>query len=427
MIKLVLISIFLFLSTLMFTSFILLKNQKTNKKPLLKPKTAAQILGDSNYLAVCYGGYRTNTRDVQPTIEELKEDLMILSAMGIKLLRTYNVHFDETKNLLQAISELKKQNPSFEMYVMLGIWIDCKNAFSHLPQIHNEESNRNEIEINEAIRLTNQYPDIVIVLSVGNEAMVKWASNYYVEPNIILKWVEYLQEQKQRNALNKNIWITSSDNFASWGGGDSIYHTTTLTQLYKAVDYVSIHTYPMHDTHYNPVFWGTMKHDNKHTQEEKIDSIMIRSVQYAKQQYQNVYYYMQSIGINKPIHIGETGWASQSESLYGSNGSRACDELKAAKYYHLIREWTNHAKITCFYFEAFDENWKDKDRPMGSENHFGLFTINGKAKYALWNYVDKGLFIGLKRNGNFISKTFNGNKVELLKTVEIPDNKNNKN
>ena len=51
---------------------------------------ASQILGNSNYLAISYGGYRTNSRDVQPTIRELKEDMLILEAAGIRIVRTYN-------------------------------------------------------------------------------------------------------------------------------------------------------------------------------------------------------------------------------------------------------------------------------------------------------------------------------------------------
>ena len=34
-----------------------------------------------------------------------------------------------------------------------------------------------------------EYPDIVKVLAVGNEAMVRWATSYYVQPSVILKWV----------------------------------------------------------------------------------------------------------------------------------------------------------------------------------------------------------------------------------------------
>lgn len=382
--------------------------------------TAKALLGNPDYQAICYGGYRTNTRDVQPTIAQLKEDLKILSAMNIKFLRTYNVHFDETKNLLQAISEMKQNDQNFEMYVMLGIWIDCKNAFTDLPRNHEEESERNTVEVAEAVRLANQYPNIVKVLAVGNEAMVNWATSYFVKPHIILKWVNYLQDLKVNNKLDKDLWITSSDNFASWGGGDASYHVEDLKKLYQAVDYVSIHTYPMHDTHYNPVFWGVMHHEQSLNFEEKIDSIMVRSLDYAKGQYRSVKSYMQSIGVYKPIHIGETGWATTSQGLYGQNGSKACDEYKSAKFYQLMREWTDKENISCFYFEAFDENWKDKDRPMGSENHFGLFTIDGQAKYALWHLVDQGVFNGLKRDGKTITKTFKGNKTDLMKSVEMP-------
>ena len=58
-----------------------------------------------------------------------------------------------------------------------------------------------------------------------------------------------------------------------------------------------------------------------------------------------------------------------------------------------MREMVEKITASCFYFEAFDEQWKDAENPMGSENHFGLFTVDGKAKYALWNSVDKGVFL----------------------------------
>src|SRR6056297_3249776 len=81
----------------------------------LADKTAEDILGNPEYPAISYGGYRENTRDIQPTINQLKEDMKILSAMGIKVLRTYNVHLDEAANLLKAISQLKEEDPDFEM------------------------------------------------------------------------------------------------------------------------------------------------------------------------------------------------------------------------------------------------------------------------------------------------------------------------
>lgn len=392
---------------------------KDSKIQIQQEVTAKDILGNPDYLAISYGGYREITRDVQPTIEELKEDMKILSAMGIKIVRTYNVQYQQATNLLKAIRELKQEDSDFEMYVMLGAWIDCKDAWTANPD-HDGESDENKIEIERAVALVNNYPDIVKILAVGNEAMVKWAWSYYVQPGIILKWVNHLQNLKREAKLPKNLWITSSDNFASWGGGSDEYHVADLEKLWKAVDYVSMHTYPMHDTHHNPIFWGTNEAEGELSKIEKIETAMLRAKEYAVAQYDSVSEYMKSIGVNKPIHIGETGWASYSNGDYGSKGSKATDEYKEAVYHRHMREWTNKAKISCFYFEAFDENWKDAKNQGGSENHFGLFTLDGQAKYALWNLVDQGVFSGLTRNGNPITKTYNGDKYALMKEVLVP-------
>lgn len=393
-------------------------SEELNTKP--KEVTAKDILGNQEYLAISYGGYRTNSRRVQPTITQLKDDLKILSAMGVKTIRTYNVHLPEAVNILKAIDELNKEDKKFEMYVMLGAWIDCKNAWTGFEPNHNEESERNAAEIAHAVELAQNYPEIIKVIAVGNEAMVKWATAYYVQPSVILKWVNHLQDLKKKGKLSKDLWITSSDNFASWGGGSDEYHVEDLNKLIHAVDYISMHTYPMHDTHYNPVFWGIKESEIQYSIEKKIDLMMDRSVAYAKSQFDAVKKYMESLGVNKPIHIGETGWATYSNEMYGNNDSKAVDEYKAGIFYHKMREWTTKQKIACFYFEAFDEPWKDAGNPSGSENHFGLFTVEGNAKYAVWDLVDSDLFKDLKRDGNTIQKTYNGNKERLLKEVQLP-------
>lgn len=392
------------------------------KMQTLKKVTAKDILGNPNYLAISYGGYRKKSRDSQPTIAELKDDMKLLSAMGIKLIRTYNVQepLPHASNVLKAISELKNEDENFEMYVMLGAWIDCLNAWTDKPVNHSIESPNNAAEIDRAVALANQYPDIVKIIAVGNEAMVKWATSYYVEPNIILKWVNHLQALKAKSKLPKDLWITSSDDFASWGGGDKSYHVKDLEALVKAVDYISMHTYPYHNTHYNPQFWAVPQAHSGMPDSTKVEMAMERALKFSQQQYDSVSNYMKSLGVNKPIHIGETGWASVSNGFYGNEGSRATDEYKQGLFYSLMRNWTNRANMSCFYFEAFNEQWKDAKNPNGSENHFGLFTIDGKAKYPIWDLVDKGIFDGLTRNGNTITKTFNGNKQKLLQTVLPP-------
>ena len=403
------------------------KNQQPNLTTIdqiQKEVTAKDLLGNSNYLAISYGGYRKSSRDFQPTIGELKEDMKILHAMNIRILRTYNVQLAHTSNILKAIRELKNEDPAFEMYLMLGAWIDCENAWTDKPINHNNESEQNAAEIDRAVSLSQDYPDIVKIIAVGNEAMVKWATSYYVQPAVILKWVTHLQALKEKGDLSKDLWITSSDNFASWGGGDSLYHVEDLKKLIKAVDYLSVHTYPMHDTHYNPVFWGVFGKETQLSSLKRIDVAMNRANTYAISQLDSVARYVKSLGVQKPIHVGETGWASASNGFYGTKGSKATDEYKESIYYNNIRKWTNQNNMSCFYFEAFDEPWKDAHNKGGSENYFGLFTVDGKAKYVLWDLVDQGVFDGLTRGGKPITKTYNGNKEALLLEVELPPTKN---
>lgn len=391
----------------------------TQNKEESTTKTAAEILGNPKYQAISFGSFRELTRDVEPTIPQLKEDLKLLSAMGIKLLRTYNVFLQEVPNLLIAIREIQEEEPDFEMYLMMGIWIDAKNARTDSVD-HSQESEANLGEVERAVALAKQYPDIVKIIAVGNEAMVKWAASYYVEPGIILKWVRYLQDLKDQGELPKDLWITSSDNFASWGGGGEEYHVEDLNSLIEEVDFISMHTYPMHDTHYNPDFWGVRAEEEGLSDLEKIDAAMLRAKEYAMNQYESVITYMKSLDIDKPVHIGETGWATESNEQYGDDGSKATDEYKSAIFYNHMREWTNEAGISCFYFEAFNEQWKDAANPLGSENHFGLITLDSEAKYMIWDLVDNGTFDGLTRDGKPITKTFGGSFEEMMKEVKVP-------
>ena len=384
--------------------------------------TAKEILGNPNYPAISYGGYREKTRDDVPTVEDLKEDMQILFAMGVRILRTYNTsQFPQAERILEAIKQLKQADSNFEMYVMLGAWIDCKNAWTDIPPIHEEESEENNrAEIDMAVTLANKYPDIVKVIAVGNEAMVQWAVKYFVYPKTILRWVNYLQDLKKSGQLSNDVWITSSDNYESWGGGDKGYHTQDLESLIKAVDFISVHTYPFHDSHYNPEYWGVFEDEENLSKLQMIEAAMLRAKHYAISQYQGVADYVESLGLEKPIHIGETGWSSVAATAYGASGSKAADEFKQALFYQHMRKWELDSGMSVFYFEAFDEQWKDPYDENGSENHFGLIGLDNKVKYALWDLIDQKVFEGIKRGGKPLGKSYDGDKDALINDVFLP-------
>ncbi|MGM0369319.1 MAG: carbohydrate binding domain-containing protein [Bacillota bacterium] len=379
------------------------------------------LLGNPDYTAISYSGFRETSRsdDTVPTVKQIKEDLKLLEAMDIKLLRTYNTEeFSQTKNMLKAIRELKKEDSDFEMYVMLGAWIQCEGAYTDDVNHDAPDKAKNKREIDTAVELADKYPDIIKTIAVGNEAMVEWQA-HYVSPDVILKWVNHLKKARKNGDIPKDTLITSSDNFAAWGGEDS-YHNDDLKKLVKAVDFVSLHTYPFHDTHYVSDFWKTPAENSDLSDKKKIDNAVKRSVERAKKQYKAVKDYVHSIDPKKPLHIGETGWASKSTDLYGAEESKAADEYKMKKYHDQLREWSNARNISVFYFEGFDEPWKGSDDPGHSEKYFGLFTVDGKAKYLLWDLVDEGTFDGLSRDDNSITKTYDGDKKALMEDVLTP-------
>ncbi len=379
------------------------------------------LLGNSDIRAVAYSGHRKVPRSVEntPTLEETKEDLRILAAMGIKLLRTYNTTiYPHSARTLQAIRELKNEDPNFEMNVMLGAWIQCKNAFQEGVDHTLEDAEFNLREIEGAMRLASEYSDVVKIIAVGNEAMVTWQA-HFVPAGTILRWVKHLQAARGRGDIPAGTMITTSENWAALGGEES-YRNENLAELVARMDFLSLHTYAFHDTYYNPALqWAPLPEETELPLVEQIDRAIARAVALQKDQYQATQDYLASIGVEKEIHMGETGWASLDNSFYGKGGTHAANEYIAGLFHAAIREWTSESNLTCFYFEAFDEPWKS-DGTAGSEGHFGLITVDGQAKYALWDLVDAGMFSGLSRGGRAIRKTHDGVEAVLLERLTPP-------
>ena len=50
-------------------------NSTENQMIHNKEMTAKEILNNPKYLAISYGGYRENSRKIQPTVDEIKEDM----------------------------------------------------------------------------------------------------------------------------------------------------------------------------------------------------------------------------------------------------------------------------------------------------------------------------------------------------------------
>ena len=296
-------------------------------------------------MAVAYSGFREGQHPdrgdgaVNPSADEILEDLEILAAHGFSLIRLY----DSGANS-RATLEIIRRN-DLPIKVLLGMWLEA--AFSNHEgcawldePIPDEElaanTAKNAAEVARGIELAREFDDIVIAVNVGNEALVNWNDHMVPIENVIA----YVRRVKAGIGQP----VTVADNYRWW--------IEEGAPLAAEVDFLGIHTYPA---------W----------EDKSIDEAMVYSIENMREVYNAL--------PGKPVAILEAGWATVAIEF----GDRA-NETNQARHYLELQEWATSANTTVFFFEAFDEPWKgDPDSPLGAEKHWGLFNVDRTPKLAV--------------------------------------------
>lgn len=291
--------------------------------------------------AICYSGFREGQHPggIYPGYEEVKEDLLLLQGHW-KYLRLYDCD-PHAATVLEVIT-----NEKMDFQVMLGAFIEAEMNNFNCPWgggVYSEEqlkknciANRKKIE--RLIEWGNHFSNIVFSLSVGNEACVEWTDHYVTESRVL----EYAKLVKAKTRQP----VTFCENYVPW-----LYK---LEKLAGALDFISIHTYPV---------W-----EYKHIDE---------SLDYSKENY----YAVASKYPDKAVVITEAGWATNSNGR-GINAENVNEEYQKI-YYEKLMEWVEKENILAFFFEAFDESWKGSPDPLEPEKHWGLFKIDRTPKKAV--------------------------------------------
>ena len=271
--------------------------------------------------ALCYSGYRQGQ---SPQTGVYPTQAEILEDMRIlekhwRMIRTYGSD-RHSEDILEVLHREK-----MPIKVMLGAWLNGKPGYE----------GENEAQIRNCIRLANRFPDVVAAVSMGNEILVSW-SDHKMPLNMTIETVHRVRDSVA-------VRVTVDDDFTFWRKKDGV-------ELAKHLDFVSLHTYPM---------WGG----------SDIDSAMF----FTKQHVESV----RRVLPGKTLVIGEAGWATYTEGSL--HAPRAGDEAKQMRYFKELTSWAQKNNINVFFFEAFDEPWKG----TGTEGHWGLFSVDRKAKLAM--------------------------------------------
>jgi exo-beta-1,3-glucanase (GH17 family) len=315
------------------------------------PAAAAQVqqapgaLLAGETVAVSYSGFREGQHPdrgsgaVNPSEQEVLEDLEILVRHGFRLIRMY----DSGANTRTALELIRTHD--LPLRVLLGIWLDAEvSNHAGCPWLKEPipaatlaaNAVKNEAEVARGIELARRFGDIVVAVNVGNETLVDWTDHMLRLEQVIA----YVRRVKA--AIDQPV--TVADNYRWWSRHGA--------RLAAEVDFLGVHTYPV---------W-----ENKTIEQ---------ALPYTEANIAEV----RAALPGKPIAVLEAGWPT----LASEFGDRA-SESSQARHYRELRQWAAATNTTVFLFEAFDEPWKgNPDDPLGAEKHWGLFNVDRTPKMAM--------------------------------------------
>ena len=228
---------------------------------------------------------------------------------------------------------------------MLGAYIgaeasnpDCPWGGDYSQKVLNENKKANLKRIEKLIKLANQYPDIIVSLSTGNEATVDWTDHLVPVENVI-NYVKLVQSKTIQP-------VTFCENYLPW--------LHKIESIVEVVDFISIRTYPV---------WE------------------YRSIHEAMVYTKENYYAVANKYPHKTVVITEAGWATNSNGR-GIDPSNVNEKFQKRYFNDLVR-WSEKENIVTYVFEAFDEPWKGSPEQLEPEKHWGLFKVDRKPKLVL--------------------------------------------
>jgi len=268
------------------------------------------------------------------TLESVITDMQLLSQLTNRI-RLYGGDCNQTALVLEAIKQTK-----IDMQVFVGNFVVDGDATAY---------ERQRDAIKDAI--TTYGANNIAGVTVGNEFMLNYLTAHHSQdPNgnignqgaalLIANITDTRQMLKGLN-LDKTIPVGNSD-------AGSYFNNEVLA----AVDYgmSNVHAWFANTTVQDAASWVTTFFQDTNVKPA-------------------------SLLTNKPqMYIAETGWPSASSDI--SNANNGASDASVANLQIFLDTFVcqaNQAGIGYFYFEYFDEEWKDK-KYGGVEGHWGLFN-----------------------------------------------------
>ncbi len=311
-----------------FGSSNILANERLVKRDFA-PGLADKWIGNG----ISYSAYRDGEGPDQDSLtskENILEDLRLISKRW-NLIRMYGAG-QQSQHVLEVI-----RDNNLPIRVLQGAWIS-----GHYSRQQNTD------QVNKAIAMAKEFPEIIIAVNVGNEIFVDWSWHKITDIDEVIAYI-----RKVRAAIHQPVTVCDDYNF--WNKPRSM-------QVANEIDFIGLHAY---------AFWNN------------------KSVDVAMGWTESIYRDIQKRHPDHLIAYTETGWPTSrvyDDSYEGKLiGKAGAPQQKM--FFDEYTNWVDSKRIISFYFAAFDEQWKggfDGDQPMNkAEKHWGVYRSDRTPKLVL--------------------------------------------
>ena len=284
------------------------------------PQDAGPDVPDGKISSVSFAPFREGQSpltQVYPTTKEIDEDIRML-ADETHTLRTY-----ASLGGLQDVPAIARK---YGVNVIQGAWIGGMTM-----------AKENQAEVDQLIKVANEYPDVIKRVIVGNEVLLRGE----LKPEQLLQYIRQVKQAVKQPVSYADVW--------------SFY--MRYPEIAQEVDFFTVHILP---------YW----------EDEPL------KIEDATANIEKNYRKIRETYPGKPILIGESGWPSAGRQ----RGWAVPSVVNEAKFIRSLVQLANKNGFDYNIVEAFNQPWKSHFEGVVGAN-WGLYSADRKLVFPLTGKV----------------------------------------
>ena len=284
------------------------------------PRDAGPDVPDGKISSFSYAPFREGQSpltNVYPTKEEIDEDLRMLSGETLTI-RTYSS--------LGGWRDIPAIAQKYGLNVLQGAWL--ANA---------KLAKDNQAEIDQLIKVANEYPDVIKRVIVGNEVLLRRD----LKPEQLLQYIRQVKQAIKQPVSYADVW--------------TFY--MSYPEIAQEVDFLTVHILP---------YW----------EDEPL------KIEDTAAHIEKIYRKIHETYPGKPILIGESGWPSAGRQ----RGWAVPSVVNEAKFTRSLVQLANKNGFDYNIVEAFNQPWKSQQEGVVGAN-WGLYSADRELVFPLTGKV----------------------------------------